>query len=260
MNQPIGSTSVRADGTRYIKVSYCGPPSKRWTQYARFLWETMRGPVPNGMRVIHKDGNAQNDDIRNLMVGTPADVLWIHCHANRKKSEANYRKAGKATAKMNRLRGEMNRMNNWLPSQWYAINVERQRAWNKPQRKPLAIAQALGLQVNGRKIWPVVLGYPDGDRAEAIIVRCLGPDLIRTEALFKSVQAFAQQLGFRPMGRNCMFSALVRLRKRGHIDGPRGAYRLTIQRPQPLAIVRGATIIKHFQRCCRCDSPADLML
>lgn len=92
MNQPVGSTTVRADGIRYIKVAVDGPQKLRWMQYARFLWEAVNGAVPAGKRVLHKDGDATNDDIRNLMLGTAADVLWLHYHKDPKKSAANYRK------------------------------------------------------------------------------------------------------------------------------------------------------------------------
>jgi hypothetical protein len=145
MNQPLGSTSVRADGIRYIKIAYDGPKQRRWVQYARFLWETINGPVPAGKRVLHRDGDVSNDDIRNLMLGTAADALWIHFHSDPKKSASNYRKCRRGTAKANRLRGQVNRMQTWLPSLWYAINVDHQRAWNNPKRKAIAVARELQL-------------------------------------------------------------------------------------------------------------------
>lgn len=260
MNQPVGSTTVRADGIRYIKVAMDGPKQRRWMQYARFLWEAVNGDVPAGKRVLHRDGDATNDHIRNLMLGTAADALWIHYHKDPKKSAANYRKLRSATAKANRLRGRVNRMQNWLPTQWYAINVDHQRAWNNPKRKAIAVARELGLPIVDRKMWPVILGYPEGDRAEAIVVRCLGPELVSTAELLAAVTTFATRLGFSPMSLACLRSAICKLRKRGHVDGPRGRYRLTIQKPKPLAIVRGAQIVKHFQACCRVDSLSDLQL
>lgn len=260
MNLPVGSTTIRADGIRYIKVSMDGPKQTRWMQYARFLWEAVHGTVPAGTRVLHKDGDVKNDDIRNLILGTAADVLWIHCHRDPRKSSENYRKCRKATTAANRLRGVVNRMQNWLPSQWYALNVEAQRAWNNPKRKAIAVARELGLSIKDRKMWPIILGYPDGDKAEAVVVRCLGPELVGTEQLFADVRKFATSLGFSPMSLACLRSALSRLRKRGHVDGPRGRYRLTIPRPKPLAIVRGAQIVKHFQACCRVNSLNELQL
>lgn len=259
-NQPLGSTSVRSGGIRYIKVSDTGPVSKRWIQYSRFLWETLKGPVPNGQRVLHRDGNPSNDDIRNLMLGTPADALWLYCHSDPKQSEANYRKCRKATAKSNRLRGVVNRRENWLPTRWYAINVDRQRAWNNPMRQASDVATQLGLRLDGRKIWPIILGYPDGNRAQAIVVRCLTDTLCKTAELFERVTQFAERLGFKPMSRQTLYSALCEVRKRGHVAGDRGCYRLTIPQPAPLAIVRGKQIVNHFQKCCRCDSVSDLML
>ncbi len=260
MNQPVGSTTVRADGIRYIKVAMDGPPKSRWMQYARFLWETIKGPVPDGKRVLHKDGDVSNDDIRNLMLGTASDTLWIHCHKDPKKSKANYRKCSTATAKANRMRSQVDRMQRWLPTLWYAVNVDQQRAWNNPKRKAIAVARELGLQISDRKMWPVILGYPDGNRSEAIVVRCLGPELMSLDTLFADVTKFAERLGFTPMTRGTMYAALVGLRKRGHVEGRRGFCRLTIERPRPLAIIRGKQIATHFHLCCRCESVGDLML
>ena len=90
--------------------------------------------------------------------------------------------------------------------------------------------------------------------------RLSGPELMKVDALFTAVTDFATRLGFTPMKEACLLSALCRLRKRGHVSGPRGRYRLTIEKPKPLAIVRGAQIVKHFQACCRVDSLSDLQL
>ena len=260
MNQPIGSTTIRDGGIRYIKVADTGPKHLYWMQYSRFLWEAVNGPVPAGKRVLHRDGDPTNDDIRNLMLGTPADTLWIHCHKDPKKSEANYRKCKKATAASNRLRGVVNRMQNWLPTRWYAINVARQRAWNNPQKNALTVAKELGLSPSPRKIWPTVLGYPDGNRAQAVVVRCLTETPCTAAELLQRVTAFSHAIGFRPMSLGTLYSSIVAIRKRGHVAGAKGRYRLTIPQPAPLAIVRGSQIVSHFQTCCRCESVSDLML
>lgn len=260
MNQPIGSTTIRDGGVRYIKVADDGPKYLRWMQYSRFLWETIHGPVPAGKRVLHKDGDVTNDDIRNLMLGTSSDVLWIHCHKDPKKSAANYRKCHKATAAANRLRGVVNRMQNWLPTRWYAVNLDNQRAWNNPQKNALTLATQLGLQVDGRKLWASVLGYPEGNRAQAIVVRCLTADSCSSDELLRRVTAFSRAIGFRPMTLQTLYVSISALRKRGHLTGSRGRYSLAIPQAAPLAIVRGKQITTHFQLCCRCESVSDLML
>ena len=260
--KPINSTTVRADGIRYIKLRNDGPKDKRWQQYSRWLWETLRGPVPADKRVLHKDGNLSNDHIDNLVLGTISDVAWIHCHSDPKKSADSYRKCRKATAASNRLRGQVNRMLNWLPTRWYAVNLQKKRAWNNPKKNVAQVARELGLldSRGPRYVWPSLLGYPGGNRAEAIVVRCLTDQLQRTAELLAAVREFSELLGFTPMKVSTLRSALSQLRKRGHIAGPRGAFRLTIPPPPPLAVLRGKHIMKKFTTMARCDSISDLLL
>lgn len=58
----IGDKSKTADGYVVVKVEN----GKRWKLRARLVWEEHNGPIPEGMRVIHLDGNKENDAIENL--------------------------------------------------------------------------------------------------------------------------------------------------------------------------------------------------
>lgn len=127
---PIGSLRIRYSGksrVRYIKVRLDGPKQKRWIEYARWLWLKHKGPIPDGKRIAHLDGDTLNDSIENLGAVAPGDVLWIHCHANDQKSAANYAACRAATADHNRQRREIRRGRGLLNrNQWYLVDEQQQ--------------------------------------------------------------------------------------------------------------------------------------
>lgn len=49
----------------------------------RIIWENFYGPVPEGMVIIHVDGNRYNDDINNLKAITRAELLELNQKAKR---------------------------------------------------------------------------------------------------------------------------------------------------------------------------------
>ena len=51
---------------RYIKIADDGPTARRFMAYARYVYEQARGPVPEGHRVVHLDGDTMNDELSNL--------------------------------------------------------------------------------------------------------------------------------------------------------------------------------------------------
>ena len=68
--RPVGSLTIRkAKGNQYsyIKIREDGPANKRCIPLATYRWEQANGPVPEGMFVVHKDGNTLNDDLPNLV-------------------------------------------------------------------------------------------------------------------------------------------------------------------------------------------------
>jgi len=72
--RPIGTISIRLDRgyktkkRRFIKVSNNGQPSKRWIPYARYVWQQIHGPIPDGFLVGHRDGKLMNDSPDNLIL------------------------------------------------------------------------------------------------------------------------------------------------------------------------------------------------
>ena len=179
--QPIGTTCWRSHkrpgGGRYkvkmVKVAhaYYGG-SGRWINYSRYLFEKYKGPVPKGKRVIHADGDLTNHALSNLVLGTAADVLWTHCHADPEKSAANYRAAGEATAKFNREMASVRRQLGVLPSRWYAVDLAGKKIINKPGRK-LHDATGLPCLVNGSGVIGWRLGWPGMPASDACMLAAL---------------------------------------------------------------------------------------
>lgn len=76
----VGDMTIRRDKSgikrRWIKIA---EPSK-WTEYAKYVWAQANGNIPKGLLIHHKDENALNDNLENLMLITRA----AHINAHRK--------------------------------------------------------------------------------------------------------------------------------------------------------------------------------
>jgi hypothetical protein len=68
----IGSTRFINDYTE-IKVRY-----HKWISLARYNWEQVHGPVPQGMCVFKFDGDKYNDDISNLCLVSRKDLAQLN--------------------------------------------------------------------------------------------------------------------------------------------------------------------------------------
>jgi len=68
----IGSTRFINDYTE-IKVRY-----HKWISLARYNWEQVHGPVPQGMCVFKFDGDKYNDDISNLCLVSRKDLAKLN--------------------------------------------------------------------------------------------------------------------------------------------------------------------------------------
>ena len=67
---PIGTILVKSDGYLWQKV---GEGARDWRQLSHILWEQTNGPVPEGGRLIYKDGNKLNCTLDNLALVTLAE-------------------------------------------------------------------------------------------------------------------------------------------------------------------------------------------
>ena len=51
-----------------------------WTPKARWIWTRERGPIPPGHAVIHKDGDAWNNEIDNLLCAPRRALSYLNRH------------------------------------------------------------------------------------------------------------------------------------------------------------------------------------
>ena len=250
---PIGTVRVRyCEGSkgdkpaRHIKVRMDGPPSGRWQLYARYLWETLHGPVPAGYRVGHKDGNTMNDDPRNVVLMKPGDVVGLWHQRDEQGSAANFRKLRKATAQFNRDRAAQRRFYEWLPTRWYATFPAAGQVLNEPRRKRIEVLKLCGVNAHWRVSASAARGYAGRDVLQAcllIVLQINGPQA--AAAASAGVNRLRQLAGWQLATSGAIRSAASRLRADGLIDGPLGHYELTPlardeqTRRSPLIAVRG---------------------
>lgn len=72
-------------GKGYLRLSLQGPEGKLVQVMAhRFVWESLNGPIPDGMQINHKDLNRTNNAPANLEVVTPAGNIQHSYAAGRK--------------------------------------------------------------------------------------------------------------------------------------------------------------------------------
>lgn len=71
---PVGTIVVATVGYHKIKL---GEPDK-WMLYARYLWEQEHGPIPEGHKVIHINGDRLDDRIENLELVKDSELSRIN--------------------------------------------------------------------------------------------------------------------------------------------------------------------------------------
>lgn len=72
---PIGTVLVKTDGYLWQKV---GEGCRDWRQLSHILWEQANGPIPEGSRLIYKDGNRLNCTLENLALVTLAENGYMN--------------------------------------------------------------------------------------------------------------------------------------------------------------------------------------
>ena len=83
---------------RYIKIAGIVDGKHKWIPYASYVWQQASGTVPDGMFVVHIDGDLLNDDLSNLKVVDRAG----HLANMRKNNPKVYKKIVRARTKTNR--------------------------------------------------------------------------------------------------------------------------------------------------------------
>lgn len=65
---PVGTELELSDGYIWVKIDDIDHAKKNvnWRQKQRLIWEQHNGPVPDGCKIIFKDGNRRNFEIDNL--------------------------------------------------------------------------------------------------------------------------------------------------------------------------------------------------
>jgi len=229
---PLGAIRIRRDRKqvhyRAIKVRLDGPSHVRWMRLARYWWLTHRGPVPDGMRVIHADGDTLNDNPENYRLATADDVLCLartwDADVDRRAAEAH----AEAAAAHNRERSRVIRAVRYLPRHWYAVRLDFGLVLNEPETTRVQLYRRLaGVDdVDGRRLIPYWLGWPGVGAAEACILAVLVDGRERSiDEILQDVTAFRQRNGWETerLLRVSIIKMLYRLRCDGFVvsSGPR---------------------------------------
>jgi len=204
---PVGTIRVRKhskrNSVRMVKVSLDGPPGRRWMTLARFTWLNTRGPIPDGMRVIHADGNPLNDDPENYILGTAGDVAFLAREWDPGLDASNAAAVAIATAKCNRDRSRIRRALEYLPTRWYAVDVAGGHVINDPYRSRVALYRGLtGRELsgaNGAGIASAWLGWPQVNQTEALLLCVLSDHQefgLRTKAMLGRVNELRSMHGW----------------------------------------------------------------
>ena len=74
--------NLQSSGYRLIRLSQIGLPKKHFYVH-RFVYECIKGDIPSGMQINHKDSNKQNNCIKNIELMTHSENMK-HAHEAKK--------------------------------------------------------------------------------------------------------------------------------------------------------------------------------
>lgn len=220
------SIRVRRRGRRIRRVRMIKLPNGRWVNYARWWWEEHRGPIPEGMRVAHLDGDGLNDDPDNLVLASPGDVAFLCHERDPAMSEANFAKLREATAEHNRLRARINRLDRWMPTRWYPVCRFEMKILNDPSRRPSHVYHRFGVRAkSGNSIGPLIadaVGYPSLNLAAALFMAATielqcGDEWPLRHAVRDRVIVLRELLGLAPLREGTFHSVVWQLRRDGFL-------------------------------------------
>jgi hypothetical protein len=228
---PIGTVRVRKRErrrvARMIKVREDGPVAGRWVEYARWWWETNRGPVPAGKRVCHANGDQLDDSPSNLVLLSADDVLMLAAERDPTMLTRNAANVAKAARRHNVERAMFRRLREWLPSKWYPVDFARRVIVNTPFAERWQVYQANGIAAdhggNGRAWESASLGWPGVRIYEACILTVLhGRGWVESAALRRDVSDLRLNRGWSDVLQSTLYSSTSHLAKAGLILVRRG--------------------------------------
>ena len=72
---PIGAETLRGNGYLVRKVNDDLPYMRRWRYVHHLIWEEVNGPVPEGWRLVFRDGDKTNVVLDNLELVRGKELL-----------------------------------------------------------------------------------------------------------------------------------------------------------------------------------------
>lgn len=266
---PIGTVRVRkkhGKGFRLIKVNDDEPASRRWMTFARHWWMRNRGPIPEGMRVVHRNGDPLDDSPENLILATAGDVAYLAREWYPGLDEVNKLAVQKAMRKHNRERAAVRRAFEYLPNHFYPVDVPGRRVINEPYRSRARLFRAVtghGTRIsNGRGLVGHWLGWPGMPQVQAEMLAILAQDDSRSlsvDELLDGIKGLRtlHAWGREPRRRNLIANGTCHLKNQGLIVVVRGGRRGSRYRisghalnvgtiPVPFVAALGKTIDDRF--------------
>lgn len=243
---PIGTVRIHRSGKsriRVVKVTHLGPQQNRWRPVALDWWLKNKGPVPEGLRVVHLNGDTLDDRPENYGLLDAAGVIALYRRLDPRRINPPSRL--RAIREHNRMRGLLNRQHRWLPTRWYVVDLERRVVINEPRRQRWEAYRDAGLDV-GPDSWRgsrgALLGWPGRDPLQACVLAalidggaCGYPELIERVTALRELHGW----GGRPTQQG-MTLATYQLRLRGLIE--------RTPRQQPLRATAAAVAARRAVR------------
>lgn len=158
---------------RVALVTYLKVAPGRWEAYARWLWRQLKGEIPEGMCVLHLDGNPLNDDIDNLTLGKLSDAHYLW-DTERLQSTQRGRNARKQAAGVRLWRKRRLAVDAaaGLVRPWRGYARFECGALVGPFNKPSDARRWLGVP-NGITGYAAALGFPGRDTVTAAALRLM---------------------------------------------------------------------------------------
>lgn len=234
---PVGAICLRRDKMglyRAIKVRSDGPQGRRWMHLGAYLYQQAHGPVPEGMRVIHLDGDRLNCDLANLRAVTPSDALYLAGERKGKRwLDAALHRAHAACSKANRARMIGNRLLGVIqPSLWYGIDHNARVVYGPLGRNIKQALACFGCRrveaetFNSRRSWlSLQLGWSELPTMNALVLAALVDGPLPTYELPDRLEQIAARLGHsvRYSETSLVTNAIPELTKAGYVTSRRSA-------------------------------------